>query len=381
VGRFAAARPLTVPYAVGTAQPADDREVRQLLRDSVFAGDVRVSLEREPDSRLSGAIEGDVHATIAARDSISGVLAGIASRSVRDVFLNGEPGRLGYLGQLRIAPAYRSRRDLLRAGFDFCRLLHQRERDSRIYLASVVSDNHQARRLLARRVVGWPRFEPVDTLVSLAIPAARRLRRLAADLTVRRGGWDCLDEIVGCLSRHGPRFQFHPRWRAEDFGSARLPGLDPEDFVIATRHGRTVGCLACWDQRAFKQVVVRGYSSRLARWRPLINLTSPVTGIPRLPRQDTPLRFAYLSHLAIDGDLGDDVITALVSAGCERATEKNLDYAVLGLSARCPWLSAVRRAFNHRPYESVLYVAFWPDGESLANALDARPSSPELALL
>jgi hypothetical protein len=381
MGRIAAARALSVPYAIDFAQPGDDPEIRQLLRESAFGGDVRLSLAREPDSRLSGAIEGDAHGTVVARDSGSGELAGIASRSVRDVFLNGHSARLGYLGQLRIAQRFRSRRELLQAGFDFCRRVHERERDTRLYLASVLSDNDQAKRLLSRRASGWPRFEPVDTLVSLAIPASRGGRQVPAGVTVRRGAEECLNEIIACVSRNGVRFQFYPRWRAEDFGSARLLGVDPSDFVIATRSGRTVGCIACWDQRAFKQVIVRGYSSRLARWRPLINLASPLTGIPRLPREGRELQFAYLSHVAVDGDAGDDVMTALVSGARERAAAKGLDYVVLGLSSRCRSLAAVKRAFKHRAYESVLYVAFWPDGEEAAHALDGRPSYPELALL
>jgi hypothetical protein len=44
-------------------------------------------------------------------------------------------------------------------------------------------------------------------------------------------------------------------------------------------------------------------------------------------------------------------------------------------------LPSIRLAFQHRPYESLLYVAFWPDGEVIANSLDGRPSQPELAIL
>lgn len=380
MGRSAAARPLTRRYDVAVATAGDDPEIRRLLRESAFGGSVRLSLEREPDS-LAPAVEGDVHSTIVARDSATGVLAGIASRSVRDAFLNGQPARLGYLGQLRIAPGYRSRRELLHSGFEFCRSLHQRQRDTRLYLASVVAENHQAMRLLSLRPPGWPRFQPVDRLVSLAIPAARRTQRCPAGVTIERASDDSVVEIVRCLLRHGPASQFYPRWSTEHFGTSRLPGLRPDDFVIARVGGRVVGCVACWDQRTFKQVVVRGYSPSLARWRPVLNVLSPVTGVPRLPRPGTPLRSAYLSHFALDPDLGKEVLPALVGAACTRAAEKGLDYAVLGLSARCRSLAVLQRAFKHRRYESVLYVAFWPDGEALAASLDERPSYPELALL
>ena len=380
MGRSAAARALSAPYAVGFAEAVDDVEIRQLLRETEFAGDVRLSLERESDSSVSSAIEGDVHGTIVARDSATGALAGIASRSIRDVFINGRPARVGYLGQLRIAPAYRSRRELLEAGFDFCRMLHDRQRDCSLYLASVVTDNEQARRLLSRRAKGWPRFEPIDSLTSLAIPVGH-VRLQPSRVMVQPGTPASIDDIIECLSRNGAAWQFYPRWRAADFGCSRLIGLDPSDFMMATRDGRTVGCVACWDQRAFKQVIVKGYSPRLARSRRFVNLLAPFTGTPRLPREGSQLQFAYLSHLAVERNDDEEVLTALVEGARRRAMEKGLDYVVLGLSSRSTAFQAIARAFRHRAYESVLYVAFWPDGEVAAQSLDGRPSHPELAIL
>lgn len=378
--RSAAARPLTSPYTVGFATPDDDSEIRKLLRDSAFGGSIRVSLQREPDSRLASTIEGHVHGTIVARDHVNGAVAGIASRSIRDVFINGEPARVGYLGQLRIAPAYRRRRELLQAGFDFCRRLHQRQHEARIYLAAVVADNQQAQRLLSRRAAGWPRFRPIDQLETLAIPVGTAPRSVKG-VSIERGGQVPLEEIVGCLDRAGRRFQFYPRWSVEAFATDRVRGLAAEDFIVARIGNRVVGCLACWDQRAFKQVVVHGYAPGLRRWRWLINAVSPVIGLPRLPAAGTALQFAYLSHLAVDPEFEDELPAALVAQGREIARSKGLKYVVLGLPRRYRPLAAVKRAFRHRGYESILYVAVWPDGEEHAARLDDRPPYPEIALI
>jgi hypothetical protein len=368
-------------YALSIASAEDDAEIRSLLRGSAFAGGIQISLEREPDSQLAGSIEGDVHATIVARHQRSGVLAGIASRSIRDAFINGRPARLGYLGQLRVDPRYRRRPGLLRAGFDFCHQLHVRENDARVYLASVVADNQPARRLLARRSSGWPGFEPVDTLVTLAVPVTARHRTAApADVSVHRGSADLVDGIVTCLERNQPRFQFSPRWTAADLFSNRTRGLDVEDFIVATRQGSVAGCAACWDQRSFKQVVVRAYARRLAWWRPLLNHLSPLTGTPVLPAEGSRFEFVYISHIAVDGD-DVDLLSLLIAKACDRARAKGVDHVVLALSGRHAAIREIERAFRARPYESLLYVAFWPDGESIARSLDGRPSHPEVAIL
>jgi hypothetical protein len=368
-------------YEMRVARPSDDEEVRGLLRGSAFAGNVRLSLEREPDSALAGSIEGDVHATIVARHQRTGVLAAIASRSVRDAFLNGAAARLGYFGQLRVDPRYRQRPGLLRAGFEFCHRIHEQENDATVYLASVVADNAPARRLLARRSARWPRFEPTDTLVTLALPLGRRSRaKTPGDVMLHPGSAFTVDEIVSCLQRNLARFQFAPRWTAGDFSSNRTRGLDAADFVVATRQGTVIGCAACWDQRAFKQAVVRGYSPRLARWRPLINCLSPIAGTPVLPAAGRRFEFAFISHLAADEDDGD-VLASLISAVCERARARGVDHVALALSGRNPALRTVRPFLRARSYESILYLAFWPDGEALARSLDARPSHPEVAIL
>jgi ribosomal protein S18 acetylase RimI-like enzyme len=373
-----------VDYDVRPAVPAEDAEIRALLRGSAFAGDVRLSLEREPDSSLAGSIEGDVHQTIVARHTATGVLAGMASHSIRTAFVNGRVARIGYLGQLRIDERFRRRRDLLDAGFALCRRLSSEGDGALIHLASVVADNVAARRLLARESRKWPRFRIVDTMVSLAISAKRSRRApVPAGVQIVPGSAQLSSEIVSCLNRCGSRWQFFPRWTEADLSSAaRSRGLAIDDFVVASSAGRVVGCAACWDQRAFKQVVVRGYSPALARWRPIVNVMSAITGAPSLPAVGAQLPFAYISHVAVDPDHDPAAIAiALVDAVCRRARAKGLEYVVLGVSARSAERRAIARAFRHRPYESVLYVAYWPEGAAMAASLDGRPSNPELAIL
>jgi len=373
----------SVAFSVAAAAPHDDEAIRTLLRASRFGHDVALSLEREPDSALAASIEGDEHEALVARHH-SGRVAGIASRAVRTVYVNGAATRIAYLGQLRIDPRFRTHRGLLAAGFTY--VAGRRRHDgARLHLASVVADNGAARRLLARRARGWPAFEPVDTLVSLAIPVGRwRDGRGASAVECRRGTLDRIDDIVACLERTGRRYQFSPVWSRDDLLSpARSRDLRIEDFVLAVRDGRIVGCVACWDQRQFKQAVVRGYSARLARWRPLLNAVGLLTGTPHLPAVGSRLDFAYLSHLALDVDAEQDaaVAGALVRAALADAARRGLRYVVLGLSAAHPVLTALRREFTHRAYESVLYVACWPEDRALAAALDGRPSHPELAIL
>ncbi len=121
-----------------------------------------------------------------------------------------------------------------------------------------------------------------------------------------------------------------------------------------------MGCLALWDQGGFKQVVVRGYGPRLARWRPWLNRLSPILGTPRLPEPGQRLPHAYLSHVAVDGD-DPGIFQALVEAAYAEARARGLVYGVIGLASRHPWRAWLEKRFRPREYASTLYTVHWEE--------------------
>jgi hypothetical protein len=368
-------------FDVSLASPADDEEVRRLLREHPLPGDACLTFEREPDSAIAAAIEGDVHQTIVARERNGGRIAGIAGRSERDVFVNGRPARLGYLGQLRTHVGSHRVGTLLDGGFAFCRALHDRGTVP-AYLTAIVEDNHAARRLLGGlRSPAAPRFVRAGRLVTLAIPRPRlRRRQRTPGIEIRQGSIELLQDIAACLERSGRRHQFAPRWTVDDLLSdRRTPGLEARDFLVAIGGGRVIGCAAMWDQRAFKQVIVRSYSLRLARWRHVANLAAPWVGLPALPAVGRALQFVYLSHVAIDDDRCD--VTSALVADALRRLPAGVDSIVTAFAENSPMLPAAASVGRHRTYRSVLYLACWPDGRHFVESLDARPPHPEVAIL
>jgi hypothetical protein len=350
-------------------------------------GEISLSFEREPAIALAASIEGDVHQTVVARTQSTGEIAGLVSRSGRDVFVNGTPTRLGYLSQLRVARGDHALRTLIDDGFAFCKTLHD-QGDTPAYLVSVVADNDAARRLLVdRRSAAAPRFWPVGEMDTFVIPARPlgRHRGESSDLPERvrieRGSSVLVSDIADCLRRNLRRYQFAPSWSAADLRSnSRTRGLSPEDFVVALDHGRVIGCVALWNQRLFKQVVVRGYHPALRRARPLMNAAARVLGLPRLPPIGEALRFAYLSHIAVDDDRAE-VLGELIAMQMARARTADLDYVVAGFPDRHPFQAVVRRTWARRTYRSALYLACWPDGDAFVRSLDDRPAQPEVAVL
>jgi hypothetical protein len=363
-------------------RPGDEPGIRALLRQSAFAGAVSLTFEREPDFHLAATIEGDRHDVVVGRGHDESIV-GLATRSVRTAFVNGVPARLGYLGQLRAIGEGRGNVRAIRDGFALLRA-GRRPDETPFDLTSIVSDNAPARRLLEAGLPGYPTYRRLGGMVTLALVARARHRPPPAGLTVRRATPALLPAVAEVIAAHGARRQFAPCLTAEDLASPeRARGLAPGDFLLAERGGRLAGCAAVWDQRAFKQAVVRGYSPWLRAVRPLLSLAGPALGLPRLPPVGQPLATAFLAFLSPASDFGEEavaVVEALVDEALAEAARRGLETLLLGLADDDPLLQAALRR-PHRPYRSTLYAVHFEEGADAVAALDGRPLGPEVAAL
>ncbi|MCC6151129.1 MAG: hypothetical protein IT461_12830 [Planctomycetes bacterium] len=366
--------------AFRAATRADDAGLRNLLRENEIPGAVSVTLEREPSFFHATEIEGDRHQLLVACD-VNGEIIASGARASRVLFVNGQEQRVGYLGQLRIARAHRKRRGLLFEGYAALRQL--RGDDGMPFdITSIMADNDVAMRLLTRGLRGLPRYAPIARVVTLVIPTRGRAKVEAArDIEIVPGSTESLPEIADCLQRNLRRFQFAPRWTSEDLRDpARCRGLIPGDFLLAQRGGQVVGCVAIWNQRAFKQVVVRGYSPWVRRLRPFLNAASPWLSVPHLPAPGMSLEHAFLSHVAIDGDDGR-IFHSLVARARETAHMRGLSALLCGLTEGNPMLAGLRALFGKHALTNVLHSVDWGEGQAALAALDSRPVHVEVAVL
>lgn len=358
---------------VELARPEDEPELRRLLRESPMAGAIRLTLEREPDLAHAADVEGERHARIVLRDGAGRVL-GMGARSVQTVSWEGRPRRVGYLAQLRLAPGVRLPRRLAAEGYRL--LLDARGPDELPFdYTSILAGNARARRLLEAGLPGLPLYTPLARYVTLTLPVGRP-RRVAAPAGVElaRGRDEDLPAIADCLAARRQDQPLAACWTADELRSpVRSRGLSPGDFLLARRGEELVACAALWDQRAYKQVVVRGYAPWLARLRRVHNLLAPLLGRPALPAPGGRLSTAFVSHVALPADT-PGLFDALLAGLWNDAGRRGLPWLLVGLSAESPWLSRVTRAYRHRRDDSQLYAVGEP-------APQARPCQPELALL
>jgi hypothetical protein len=352
---------------VDLAGPGDDAGIRRLLRKHAMPGRIRLAFPREPDFSLGCAVTGDSYRIMVARTMEDGEVVGVACRSIRHVFVNGREQRVGYLGQLRVDERFRGRW-LLSRGFS---LLEQIDRQDPVpaYLASIVDGNDEASGVLVlKRRRRFPEFREAARYCTLALPARRPKPLLPGAEEIVRGSVDQVPELVRFLRSEGARCQLSSAWTEDRLRTVSALGLRIDDIRIARRSGAIVGVMALWDQSAYKQAVVRGYSGWLKVIAPLI-----------LPRIGDEVRAAYASLICVADD--DAALFGRLLCGVYNlATARRFDCLLVGLDVRDPLLRIVRM-YRHIAYPSRLYLASWSHGGFVHEQLDERLTRVDLATL
>jgi hypothetical protein len=356
-------------FAVATS--ADDVELRRLLRENPTRGQISLSFEREPDYFSDAHLPGEVKQTIIAREH--GRIACMGSCAVRQRFVNGQPRRVGYLGGLRLDSAFAGRFDILRRGYAFLREIES-ESPADFYFTSIAADNERARRFLERGVAGMPRYEFIGDFVTLLVRPTKR----SPAVSEWRSASGIAEECVSRVNDHNRPYHFSPVWSVEELVALETLGI--QDSVVLEAQGRIVASAALWDQRNYKQTVIRGYSSFLATARPAINLGARLFGQPKLPAVGAILANAFVSHLVIDWEQPKALIK-LITLLSRGAAQRGIDMLTLGFAGNDPPLAMVRANFRRREYLTRLYLVSWPGIGGSVSQLDNRIIAPEVALL
>lgn len=379
-GARATARDAAAVFSV--AGPADEAELRALLRATPMAGAIRLRFEREPDYFAGGNDDvGDT--TIIARQAGRVVCLGRCSR--RTVYVNGVRRVAGYLGELRLLPNTRRGLAVLRAGYAFFARLEAARADgaAEFYFTSVATANRRARVVLAGGRLGLPEYQPLAELVTVAWPVPVRWARGAGADAGEGGDTDSAGtgELTEFLDQQARRYALAMPWDAGSWERLRQQGLGPEHFCVVRRAGRIVAAAGVWDQSEWRQTVVDGYSGVTARIRPLINGVAWLAGRPGLPAEGARLPQASVHPLAVAADASAPEVAAMLHALERRAAELGVEWLVASLASEDPLRPVLQRRRGARDYPTNLYAVNLAEGTGKPVDLGGQRVRPEAGRL
>jgi hypothetical protein len=353
--------------SVAVASRVDEACLRRLLRDSVIPGAVRVAFTREPDYFAADGLAGAQDLTIVARRGSE--VTGSGRCSIYPLLRDGVRQRIGYLGLLRVARDTRESPRLIRDGFELLR--HEVTSRADGFFTSIASDNARARRVLELGGrLGLPAYRKLCDLVTLVAPVRKRARAEADPAPE--------DRLIEFLGQDAHRFQLSLSWDSTLFQDLSRHGVCTRDFAVVRRKGRIVACAAVWDQRAFRQTVIDGYSGPVHTFRPLIDAMLVMRGRPRLPAPGTVLDQGIILGASVPEprDWG-----ALWPALQQLASVRGLSWLAIARDARDPELAVLRRLTRGRAYRTTLYEVAWAGMARWSNPAGGQLFRPEVGLL
>ena len=357
-------------FRFGLARREDNTELLEFSAKTDMPGAIRFSFDRSPDYLAALHVEGFHSDVLICRENKTGRLVATGHRSVKRVFVNGEPAAVGYLGGLRVEPEVRSASFLSR-GYAQLRELRAGH-PTPFDLTTIMEDNFQARIVLVSRRLGLPGYSDFGRFCCVALSLqAKSNHRAGLKIFLRHATRADAENVVAFLNREGRVKQFFPEYRVEDFGfpGGLLSHLDWKDVLLAFRGAELVGVLAAWDQRAFRRWRVTGYA-RWLRWsRNVLNLWARLRRMPLLPRPGSPLNYFILSLICIR-DNNREVFNALLDE-IIRTRQNRYAFFLAGLHERDLLLPELL-ARSHVSLASRLYVVDWGNDNCATEKLDRR---------
>lgn len=338
----------------------EDEALRALLRHISMPGDITLSFQREPSFFLAeqaGSITGQV---MVCKDRQKGQVVGMGSRSIRNVYIDSQPGRVGYLSMLRGLPEARGNIALAR-GYRYLQTLHA---DGAVpyYFTTILDDNTDAKVLLTSGRAGLPVYKPVARLITYLIPLRSNRIRKGTGNPVSRIDQRQLPKAVTFLQEWNSQYQFAPVYTLEDIlgQSNLLPCFSWENFYAYQENGNVSGTLGVWDQQSFKQTVVTSYSSKMQFIRPFYNLFAYATGNPGLPQAGAEIKLLYAAFLSGS----ENIFEALLNQVRIDWSGKGYDYLSVGI-CEGNGLSSVTSRYATQQISSTIYIVYWQGASAL----------------
>jgi hypothetical protein len=365
-----------------------DELIRRLLRENPIPGEVSFSFEHEPSYLKVTHGLGDDRTILALENN---KLLCMGRCITRHHYINGKSRRVGYLGELRLDSSVQGRFDILRRGYKFFGELHKLN-PLDFYFTSISEDNQRSIRFLERKLPGMPHYEFLTNLSTFLIPVPksrlslarisnRLKKRLASHkLRAEQGKSSQTEQVMNFLNHFAKRHQLTSQWNHEDFLRLSSLGLQMEDFQMIFAGPKLVACCALWDQRSFKQTVIRDYGKKTRVVKPWFDLLSKAIGVPGLPAIGSALSFACLSPLAMEV-VDKELFFSLVESCLLRAARRNLEFIVVSLPNNAPYQGLLAQKISVWEYKTRIYGVQWENHEIDPDRLDPRPFFPEVAFL
>lgn len=356
------------------ANKDDDEIIKSILRQNEMESWVTLSTEHEPSYFASTDLFGKTETILAFRKDETTSTVGMCSYMNMPTHVNGKQVHAGYLGELRVFPKFRNKLSIVRHGFKSLKILSEYQDDIPYWFTSLARENMVARRLLEANLKGMPVYRPRGDMVTMAFPVKSGKR----SNILQRAQLSDVSALVKFYNQQASYYQYSPVLTGDWLrGLNGQNGLHLHDFWVLKDGDLICACFALWDQRKFKQTVVRGYHFPLNIIRQPYNLFASLSGRVALPAIGEQINYIFIAFLALDETVKTEC-KVILSSALDLVKTRNADMAMLGLSTQNPIVNELT-PLPKQPYYTCIESVTWSTHSSFD--LDDRAVQPEIAIL
>jgi hypothetical protein len=340
-------------YKIATKE--DDESLRALLRDNSMDSWVNLSLEKEPSYFSAQNLMGESY-TMVATDTQSKKQIGMYSCSYMQMHLNGTKREVAYFGELRVDKEHRNKIRVLKNGYKSLHTLLPNRDINSLYITSIANQNYKARRVLEAKLKEMPRYIPLAEMSTLIFSTSFKSKNMKLQKASKKD----VTRVVNFYNKCASSYQFSPYldelWLS-DLSDAK--GLNINDFYILENSNKDIeACFALWDQREFKQSVIKSYKKPLNIIRPLYNVFAKLTKRLELPKENSMLEQIYIAFLATTNS---ELYLELIQEAASLAQDKGAKACVFGLSSKHPNLNFLKNALKANVYKTCIEMVSLQD--------------------
>ncbi len=198
-----------------------------------------------------------------------------------------------------------------------------------IYLCSFLSGNEATEKMFYKKRSFIPELVPLCNYTTYIINPKIFKNSLPKGLTFRSINCDDLENVHQFLRREGMKYNFSPVIN----NITEFYGLSLDDCYILEKRGEILAFGALWNQKGFKQYIVKGYS-RTIKMIQKFSFVSGILGYIEIPEEGKELDFPMLSFFySLEGNM--EYYSCFLNQ-IAQIIKKNYKMFVIGISSDDP---------------------------------------------
>ena len=305
-----------ITYRLATSE--DNQQLIELTASSGMAGDIALRIERHPDFFSLLNMRGPSKVFVAMDDD---TIIGSMCVSVQEVYVDKKIYSLHYIGDLKVATAYRNKG----IGMGLCDSManYGISIDSELAFLNIAKGNAKPFTFF-KKLTNVPAFEYIGIF---NIHQLIGKKRKAIDPRYHIEASAVTDEVLDHLNATYSRYELGPVITEARLKDTQLYTIRENNKLIATM------CLV--DTMNVKQNVVTRISLKMRYGLKLMNTYCNIAGFSKMPRLNEPVRMMYIKYLAVNN--GDkQIIKCLLNHARNIVYEKSYSFVSIGLHEKDP---------------------------------------------